>query len=74
MAPKNLDVLNQIATIYGAQAGREGDNYRNVLAVYGENVTTPPGLDTELAARPGADLGPVQPGPADAAERPRTRR
>ena len=32
--------------IYGGQAGREGDNYRNVLAAYSENVTTPPGLDT----------------------------
>jgi cytochrome c-type biogenesis protein CcmH/NrfG len=45
VAPKNLDVLDQIATIYGARAGREGDNYRNALAVYSENVTTPPGLD-----------------------------
>jgi cytochrome c-type biogenesis protein CcmH/NrfG len=44
--PKNLDVLSRIASIYGAQAGREGDNYRNVLAVYSQNVTTPPGLDT----------------------------
>jgi hypothetical protein len=46
VAPKNLDVLNQIATIYGAQAGRAGDNYRNQLAVYSENVTSPPGLDS----------------------------
>jgi cytochrome c-type biogenesis protein CcmH/NrfG len=45
VAPKNLDVLDQIATIYGARAGREGDNYRNALAVYSENVTTPPGLN-----------------------------
>jgi tetratricopeptide (TPR) repeat protein len=46
VAPKNIDVLNRIASIYGGQAGREGDNYRNVLAVYSTNVTTPPGLDT----------------------------
>jgi cytochrome c-type biogenesis protein CcmH/NrfG len=46
VAPKNIDVLSRIASIYGAQAGREGDNYRNVLAVYSQNVTTPPGLDT----------------------------
>jgi cytochrome c-type biogenesis protein CcmH/NrfG len=46
VAPKNIDVLNRIASIYGGQAGREGDNYRNILAVYSTNVTTPPGLDT----------------------------
>jgi cytochrome c-type biogenesis protein CcmH/NrfG len=46
VAPKNIDVLTRIASIYGGQAGREGDNYRNVLAVYSQNVTTPPGLDT----------------------------
>jgi cytochrome c-type biogenesis protein CcmH/NrfG len=46
VAPKNIDVLTRIASIYGAQAGREGDNYRNILAVYSQNVTTPPGLDT----------------------------
>jgi cytochrome c-type biogenesis protein CcmH/NrfG len=46
IAPRNLDVLNRIASIYGAQAGREGDNYRNVFAVYSGNVTTPPGLNT----------------------------
>ena len=46
VAPKSLDVLTRIASIYGAQAGREGDNYRNVLAGYSQNVTTPPGLDT----------------------------
>jgi cytochrome c-type biogenesis protein CcmH/NrfG len=46
VAPRNLDVLNRIASIYGAQAGREGDNYRNVFAVYSQNVTTPPGLNT----------------------------
>jgi cytochrome c-type biogenesis protein CcmH/NrfG len=46
IAPNNLDVINRIASVYGAQAGRAGDNYRNVFAVYSENVTTPPGLDT----------------------------
>ena len=46
VAPKNTDVLSRIAAVYGAQAGREADNYRNVLAVYSQNVTTPPGLDT----------------------------
>ena len=46
VAPKDLDVINRIASIYGARAGREGDNYRNVFAVYSQNVTTPPGLDT----------------------------
>jgi cytochrome c-type biogenesis protein CcmH/NrfG len=46
VAPRNLDVLNQIATIYGAQAGRAGDSYRNQLAAYGENVTAPPGVDS----------------------------
>ena len=46
VAPKNLDVINRIASVYGAQAGREGDNYRNVFAVYSQNVTNPPGLDT----------------------------
>ncbi|HEV8098272.1 MAG TPA: hypothetical protein VGP56_03935 [Gaiellaceae bacterium] len=46
VAPNNLDVINRIASVYGAQAGRAGDNYRNVFAVYSQNVTTPPGLDT----------------------------
>jgi cytochrome c-type biogenesis protein CcmH/NrfG len=46
VAPKNIDVLTRIASIYGAQAGREGDNYRNTLAVYSQNVTTPPGLES----------------------------
>ena len=46
VAPRNIDVLSRIASIYGGQAGREGDNYRNVLATYSENVTTPPGLET----------------------------
>ena len=46
VAPKNLDVINRIASIYGGQAGRAADNYRNVFAVYSQNVTKPPGLNT----------------------------
>lgn len=46
VAPQNLDVIARIASIYGAQAGRAGDNYRAVFAVYSQNVTNAPGLDT----------------------------
>jgi len=46
IAPKNVDVLNRIAAIYAAQAGREGDNYNAVLASITANDLTPPGLDT----------------------------
>jgi cytochrome c-type biogenesis protein CcmH/NrfG len=46
VAPKNTDVLTRIASIYGAQAGRAADDYRNAFAVYSQNATTPPGLDT----------------------------
>jgi tetratricopeptide (TPR) repeat protein len=46
VAPNNLDVINRIASIYGGQAGRAADNYRAVYAVYAENVTSSPGLDT----------------------------
>ena len=46
IAPKNLDVINRIASIYGGQAGRAADNYRAVFAVYSQNVTNAPGLDT----------------------------
>jgi cytochrome c-type biogenesis protein CcmH/NrfG len=46
IAPKNLDVINRIASIYGGQAGRAADNYRSVFAVYSQNVTNAPGLDT----------------------------
>jgi cytochrome c-type biogenesis protein CcmH/NrfG len=46
VAPNNVDVLNRIAAIYGAQAGREGDNYTAVLASINENAITPPGLNT----------------------------
>jgi cytochrome c-type biogenesis protein CcmH/NrfG len=51
VAPKDIDVINRIASIYGGQAGRAADNYRNVFAVYSQNVTTPPGLTTS------SDLG-----------------
>lgn len=46
VAPNNVDVLNRIAALYGAQAGREGDNYTTVLASIQQNALTPPGLDT----------------------------
>jgi len=46
IAPRNVDVLNRIAAIYAAQAGRAGDNYNAVLASISENAITPPGLDT----------------------------
>lgn len=46
IAPNNVDVLNRIAAIYAAQAGRAGDNYNTVLASISANDLTPPGLDT----------------------------
>jgi tetratricopeptide (TPR) repeat protein len=46
VAPKDLDVINRIASIYGGQAGRAADNYRAVYGVYAQNVTNAPGLDT----------------------------
>lgn len=46
IAPNNIDVLNRIAAIYGAQAGRAGDNYTAVLGSIQQNAITPPGLDT----------------------------
>ncbi len=46
IAPNNVDVLNRIAAIYGAQAGRAGDDYTAVLASISQNSITPPGLDT----------------------------
>ncbi|HEX3686293.1 MAG TPA: hypothetical protein VHU60_01815 [Gaiellaceae bacterium] len=45
VAPKDLDVINRLAGIYGGQAGRAADNYRAVFAVYSQNVTNAPGLD-----------------------------
>lgn len=44
--PRNVDVLNRIASIYSAQAGREGDAYTSTLATYSQNAVTQPGLDT----------------------------
>lgn len=46
VAPKNVDVLNRIASIYTARAAREGDNYNAILTVYGQNAAAPPGVDT----------------------------
>jgi cytochrome c-type biogenesis protein CcmH/NrfG len=46
IAPRNVDVLNRIASIYAAQAGRAGDDYTAILATYSQNAITPPGLDT----------------------------
>lgn len=46
VAPKNVDVLNQIAAIYSARAARQADRYQSVLNVYLENSVTQPGLDT----------------------------
>lgn len=46
VAPKNVDVLNRIATIYSAQAAREGDKYNAILNVYSQNAAAPPGVDT----------------------------
>jgi tetratricopeptide (TPR) repeat protein len=46
VAPKNVDVLNQIAGIYNARAARAADRYQSILNVYLENSVTQPGLDT----------------------------
>ena len=46
VAPNNVDVLNRIAAIYGAQAGRAGDEYTAILGSVQQNALTPPGLDT----------------------------
>jgi tetratricopeptide (TPR) repeat protein len=46
VAPNNVDVLNRIAALYGAQAGRAGDEYTTTLASIQQNALTPPGLDT----------------------------
>jgi len=45
VAPKNVDVLNRIASIYSAQAAREGDRYNSLLATYNQNAAAPPGVD-----------------------------
>jgi cytochrome c-type biogenesis protein CcmH/NrfG len=46
VAPKNVDVLNRVATIYSAHAAREGDRYTSILDVYSQNAAAPPGVDT----------------------------
>ena len=46
VAPKDVDVLNQIAGIYSARAARAGDSYNSVLNTYLANSVTQPGLDT----------------------------
>jgi len=46
VAPKNVDVLNRIASIYSARAASAGDEYSNLLAVYNQNTAVPPGIDT----------------------------
>jgi tetratricopeptide (TPR) repeat protein len=45
VAPKNVDVLNQIGGIYSARAARAGDSYQNTLNTYLENSVPQPGLD-----------------------------
>jgi tetratricopeptide (TPR) repeat protein len=45
VAPKNVDVLNQIAGIYSARAARAGDRYQTTLNTYLQNSVTQPGLD-----------------------------
>src|SRR5215475_9901475 len=46
IAPNNVDVINRIAALQAAQAGRAGDNYNAVLASITANDLTPPGLNT----------------------------
>ena len=46
VAPKNVDIMNQIAGIYSAQAAREADTYNTLLTAYGQNAASPPGVDT----------------------------
>jgi tetratricopeptide (TPR) repeat protein len=46
IAPRNVDVLNRIAAIYGAQAGRAADNYNSTLASISENAIPNPSLST----------------------------
>jgi tetratricopeptide (TPR) repeat protein len=45
VAPKNVDVLNQIAAIYSARAARAGDRYQSTVDVYVQNSLPQPGLD-----------------------------
>jgi len=46
VAPKNVDIMNQIAGIYSARAAREADTYNTLLTAYGQNAASPPGVDT----------------------------
>jgi cytochrome c-type biogenesis protein CcmH/NrfG len=46
VAPQNVDLMNRIAGIYSAQAAREADRYNTLLAAYGQNAASPPGVDT----------------------------
>lgn len=45
VAPKNVDVLNQIAGIFSSRAARAGNRYQTTLNTYLENSVTQPGLD-----------------------------
>ena len=38
--PNNVDVLNRIAALYGAQAGRAGDDYTAIHASYSQSLQT----------------------------------
>lgn len=44
--PRNVDVLNRIAAIYGARAGRAADQYNSTLAVLSQNDIPNPGVST----------------------------
>jgi cytochrome c-type biogenesis protein CcmH/NrfG len=46
IAPRNVDVLNRIAALYGSQAGRAGDQYTATLASLSLNDIQSPGLNT----------------------------
>lgn len=46
IAPRNVDVLNRIAALYGSQAGRAGDQYTTTLAALSQNDIQSPGVDT----------------------------
>ncbi|HET7807433.1 MAG TPA: hypothetical protein VFK71_02980 [Gaiellaceae bacterium] len=46
VAPNNVDVLNRIASIYSAQAAREGNRYTSILDTYNQNAAAAPGVDT----------------------------
>jgi cytochrome c-type biogenesis protein CcmH/NrfG len=46
IAPRNVDLMNRIAGIYSAQAAREADRYNTLIAAYGQNAASPPGVNT----------------------------